>query len=123
MFALLVAVGLALTSCGGSGTSHKDATMTSFDGQWHAKNFDATINGNSIEIQLKYDDSSSLYWKGSFPQDTDVREITSVADKAALENSILGSQDSTKVFTIDGDNIVFEMSMLGTTRTVHLKKV
>lgn len=97
--------------------------MPSFDGKWHAQNFDATIKGNHIEIQLKYDDSSSLYWQGTFPQDTDAREITSVADKKALDASILGSQDNSKVFAFDHGELTFEMSMLGTTRTVHLKKV
>jgi hypothetical protein len=39
-----------------------------------------------------------------------------------MAGSILGSQDSTKTFSVDDDQLTFEMSMMGTTKTIKLKR-
>src|SRR4051812_31031714 len=109
---LLVAI-FAVAACGSSGNSQP----SSYDGTWKADNFFAVITPNHIEIQMGNDEDSSLYWVGTFPQGSD--HITSIADRKKLENAILGSQDSEKVFTLGEDHIDFRMSILGTTRTVH----
>ena len=43
-------------------------------------------------------------------------------DREALDGSMLGSQDKDKAFSVDGDKISFEMSIMGTTKTVRLEK-
>lgn len=92
----------------------------SLDGTWKAEGFEAVVAADSIEINIVSTDSESLYWKGTFASGTD--KITSIADREALDASMLGSQDSEKVFAIDGDKITFKMSMMGTTKTIKLKK-
>ena len=81
---------------------------------------EATIRDNSIEINIVGNDTRSLYWKGTFPVGTE--RIKSVADKEALAASMLGSQESEKVFTLKDEQIDFDMSIAGTTRTVHLRR-
>lgn len=133
----VVFVGISLSACQSS-DSGSDANKTvtssvttassaptkeapvSLNGSWKAEGFAATIAADSIEINIVSTDSESLYWKGTFPSGTD--KITSVADREALDASLLGSQDSDKVFNIDGDKITFKMSMMGTTKTIKLKK-
>ena len=131
----VVFVGISLSACQSSGSGSdasnpasktvatsaptKEAPV-SLDGTWKADGFTATIASNSIEIHIVSTDSESLYWKGTFPSGID--KITSIADTEALSMSLLGSQDSEKVFSIDGNKITFKMSMMGTTKTVKLKK-
>ena len=94
----------------------------SLAGNWNADGFLAVIGDDAIEVNIVSPDSKSLYWKGTFPVgETD--KIVSKADTEALSMSILGSQDPEKTFTVLGDNeIIFEISMMGTTSIIHLKR-
>lgn len=121
LMVLLVAVG-ALAACGSAGGNSSAPQQRDYVGSWNADGFEATITNDQIVIDMVGGDSRGLYWKGTFPQPSDVSSTTSVADKEALDASLLGSGDSTKVFTFHGDQIDFQASMLGVTRTVHLKK-
>lgn len=131
LFAVIfVAISLSACQSSGSGSdANKPAassvptkeTSVSLNGTWKAEGFEATVSADSIEVNIVSTDSKSLYWKGTFPSGTD--KITSVGDREALDVSMLGSQDKDKVFNIDGDKISFEMSMLGTTKTIRLEKV
>lgn len=132
----VVFVGISLSACQSS-DSGSDANKTvsktvtssaptkeapvSLNGTWKAEGFEAVIAADTIEINIVSTDSKSLYWKGTFSSGTD--KITSIADTEALSMSLLGSQDSEKVFGIDGDKITFKMSMMGTTKTIRLEKV
>lgn len=84
----------------------------------------ATINDGVIEININAPDGSALYWKGTWPAQVtgDHQSITSVADKAALDASIMGSQADTKVFTYKDDQLSFEFQALGVKRTLHLRR-
>lgn len=131
----VVFVGISLSACQSSdrgsdaskpvsktvatSTPTKEAPV-SLNGSWKADGIEAIIDVDGIEISIVGNDSTSLYWKGTFPLGTD--KITSIADREALDASILGSQDSNKVFAIDGDKITFKMSMMGTTKTIKLEK-
>ena len=122
LMVLLVAVG-ALAACGtAGGNSAQVPQQRDYVGTWTDEGFEAHITNDQIEIDMVSGDMHGLYWKGTFPQPSDVSSTTSVADKEALDASILGSQDSTKKFEFKGDQIDFQASMLGVTRTVHLKK-
>jgi len=107
---------LVLAGCGPSSS----AAPTSHVGTWKADGFEANVTADAIEINIVGDDSKSLYWKGSFHEGSDV--VKSHADREALDASMLGSQDADKNFAVDDDQISFEMSMMGTTKTIHLKK-
>lgn len=127
----IVFVAISLSACQSSG-SGSDASNTpassaptkeapmSLNGTWKADGFEAVIAADSIEVNIVSTDSKSLYWKGTFVSGTD--KVTSVGDREALDGSMLGSQDKDKVFNVDGDKISFEMSMMGTTKTVRLEK-
>lgn len=83
----------------------------------------ATINDGVIEININAPDSSALYWKGTWPAmpTGDTQTITSVADREALDASMLGSQSDTKTFSYKDDKLSFEFQALGVKRTLHLK--
>lgn len=126
----VVFVGISLSACQASdsrtdapskisASATKEAPV-SLNGTWKAEGFEATIAADSIVINIVSTDSKSLYWKGTFSPSTD--KVASVADRDALDASLLGSQDSDKVFVIDGDKITFEITMAGTTKTVKLEK-
>lgn len=127
----VVFVGISLSACQSSvngsdaSPSKTSASATkeapvSLNGTWKAEGFEATVADDSIVINIISTDSKSLYWKGTFPAGTD--KVTSVADREALDSSLLGSQDSYKVFLVNGDRITFGMSMMGTTKTIKLEK-
>ncbi|QGN58859.1 hypothetical protein [Nostocoides sp. HKS02] len=116
----LLVLPFALSACGPTNSPVKAEKAVSLNGTWKADGLEAVIAENSVEIHIVDKDTSSLYWKGTFPTGSDT--VTSVADKEALSSSMLGSQDAEKVFTIKDNEITFKMSMLGTTKTIHLKK-
>jgi osmotically-inducible protein OsmY len=130
IIAVLIA-GTVLSACGpaqnGTDASKTSTTSSatkeapvSLNGTWKDDAFEAEIADNSIVINIVSADSKSLYWKGTFPGNSGT--VTSAADTEALSMSMMGSQDAEKKFKIDGDQITFEMSIAGTTKTVHLKK-
>ena len=128
----LVMLPLALAGCGSSGdttgtkggATSQAQTQTkapaSLNGTWKAEGLEAVIGDDSIEINIVGNDTSSLYWAGTFPAGSE--SVKSVADTEALSASMLGSQDAEKIFTVKDDQIDFKMSIAGTTRTVHLKR-
>lgn len=150
-FFLLCVVILSMTACGGSDSSEstdpvtvnsepntsdpvtqeKDEDAVTLDGEWRSETKDGTtmvavITGNHIQMTLDSEDLSSLYWKGTFPESGDAATegmtITSEADTEALAQSITGSQAESKDFTYEDGTLDFEFTVLGSTRTVHLKK-
>lgn len=97
----------------------------SWNGTWSADGFSAVIKDNLIVINIVSTDTSSLYWQGTWDQSKkakDGAEIVSIADVKALSVAMLGSQDKTKDFSYVDDELKFSMSLMGTTRTVRLKK-
>lgn len=129
----LLVLPVVLTACGGDDVTAAQTSSTSqeaprseaakpasLNGSWKDDMFAATVAENSIEINIVDGDTTSLYWKGTFPADGST--VTSAADTAALESSILGSQDAEKTFKVTDDTITFDMTMMGTTKTVHLKR-
>lgn len=83
----------------------------------------STINGK-IVITWNTADDLGLYWRGSFPTELKTGErvisATGPADRITMKGSLLASQDVTKTFTLVGDDLTFELSIMGVTKTVHL---
>ena len=92
----------------------------SLNGTWKADGFEAVIADNSIEVNIVDQDTSSLYWKGTFPAGSET--VTSEADTEALSESMLGSQATTKIFIVKDNEISFKITVMGTSKVVHLKK-
>lgn len=128
---LIVAVllGISLSACGSTPDAQPASSKTtSLTGSWTTDSdpdfeMHATVGANDIVIMWvsPSDESKSLYWKGTFNADGG-SHILSKADTDALESSLLGSQDKSKQFTYDDDELSFEMSVMGTTKTIHLHR-
>lgn len=129
VIAVLIACSLVLlfSGCGGSSSSES----VTLDGTWSSESDNdskmvAVITDDHIQITLDAEDVSSLYWKGTFPQSgetvTEGATVTSVADQKALASSMLGSGAKNKVFTYENGTLDFDFTIMGTTRTIHLKK-
>lgn len=120
---VVLLLALTLSACGGG--SDKPASL---QGKWasdssNGTSMNAVVKNDVIKITIDDEDSSSLYWQGTFAKTaTNGDTIVSKADTAALESSILGSQNKTKAFTYDDGTLTFDMSMMGTTKHVKLSK-
>ena len=151
--ALLVAAMLltGLSACGGSTTADAPAksdgtskTETNKEepkpqpadltGTWKQTNsgstdswMEAEITADTITVQWVSDngDTKSLYWKGSYnaPDKAGDWKWTSQGDTAAMQASLLGSQDATKDFTYTkADGVSWETTAMGTTTVVKTAK-
>jgi hypothetical protein len=110
----------------------KDTTPVTFNGPWQAKFNEATLNavisGDGIEIHWVTSQTDAVYWKGTFPVPQNVTyasvfTIVSVGDTAAMEESLLASQDESKAFTFDNGKLQFKMTVMGVTQTVALEQI
>lgn len=149
--ALLVAAMLltGLSACGGSTTADAPAksdgtskTETNKEepkpqpadltGTWKQTNsndpssyMEATISGDTIEVDWIGTDTKSLYWKGTYQAPTEAGDWkwTSQGDTETMASALLASQDATKDFTYsEADGVSWETTALGTTTTVKTAK-
>ena len=139
-----------LTSCGGSNTASDvpaktDSTSQTetkkeepqpqpadLTGTWKQTNsndpssyMEATISGDTIEVNWIGTDTKSLYWKGTYqaPAAAGDWKWTSQGDTETMAQSLLASQDATKDFTYsEADGVSWETTALGTTITVKTAK-
>ena len=120
---------LGLGACGNA----SDA-KTADTGTWKQTNsgstdswMEAEITADTITVQWVSDngDTKSLYWKGSYnaPDKAGDWKWTSQGDTAAMQASLLGSQDATKDFTYTkADGVSWETTAMGTTTVVKTAK-
>jgi hypothetical protein len=120
---VLIAVGAVVIHESNSKTTPVRTSAVSYDGTWTAKGdpkFVATIQNNNVKIVLTSDDTSGLYWSGTFP--IGGKTITSKAHTKELEDSLFGSTSATKTFTVKDNALQFTFEILGTSRVVTLTK-
>jgi len=147
--AIAIAVlGFGLAGCAGSTPSNAPDDKTASDaptktapttkptdltGEWvqsNSKSADsyqaATITGDSIEINWISDggDTTSLYWAGSYVAPTADGSFSweSANDTSKTSSAMLASSDPTKTFDFVDDIISYQVSLLGTTTKVELKR-
>lgn len=86
----------------------------------------ADVSGDTIEIYWTYteDDTKALYWSGSFEAPTSSGTYTwdSVNYHEKTDHALMASGDDTKSFTYAEEQITFDVTALGVTKTVHLEK-
>ena len=90
-----------------------------------ARHMEATISGDTIEVNWIGTDAKSLYWKGTYQAPTEAGDWkwTSQGDTETMAQSLLASQDATKDFTYsEADGVSWETTALGTTITVKTTK-
>ena len=127
---MVMVLALSLVACGGS----KQKDPPDLTGQWKQTNSNssdsyqtATISGNTIEVYwyTASDQTSALYWAGTFEAPTTADEPytwDSVNDKEKTDYAMLASGDDTKTFTYKGGKISYSVSAMGVTTTVELEK-
>lgn len=134
---------LALTGCAGSPSSTPSDSSgavaevvetLNLDGVWVQVNnngdiapHEATIAGEIMTIDWvnAEDESRSIYWIGTFtiPETSEhTHAWTSVQDQEATASALLAAQVESKEFVYENGQIVYEMSALGTTRTIRLER-
>ena len=111
-------------------TAKQGWSATDMVGNWSSENVDgstmkATIEQDMIAIYWHNDDTDALYWKGSFSVPGGAEQEKTVISDAGPENAtaLLASSDPQKTFTVRKDAITFQVSALGITKNVTLKKV
>lgn len=118
---LIALLALTLSACGGTSTKSSGP----LDGTWKstAPDMTAKVINNTIEIDFTRQGETALYWKGTLPPTSaDGAEITSSGDTDAMNESMFGSEDSSKKFVYTNGKITFPFGILGTTQTVELEK-
>ena len=107
----------------------------SLSGKWKQSNSSAkdswqaiTIGKDAIEIYWVSDggDTRSVYWIGSYlpPKTTeDAYQWISKRDKKKTDNAMLASTDPTKKFTYKDGVLSYQVSLMGTTKTVKAERV
>lgn len=133
LLSILAAASLAmsLAACGGTSSSAGPADLT---GDWKQANSNsetsyqtATISGSTIEVYW-YDaatETKALYWAGTYTAPTDATEPytwESENDTEKTSTALMASGDATKTFTYEKGEITYDVSMMGVTQTVHLKR-
>ena len=86
---------------------------------------EATISGDTIEVNWIGTDAKSLYWKGTYQAPTEAGDWKwiSQGDTETMAQSLLASQDATKNFTYsEANGVSWETTALGTTITVKTTK-
>ncbi len=121
---LFVPIALVLADCAPTPSS---TVPTDLAGEWSATSntstFDALVTNDEIEIYLTVDESSGLYWSGTFEESAvNSQVIVSEAGVEALQSSLFGSLSETKAFTFTDGEIAFEFIILGVTTDVQLKR-
>lgn len=85
----------------------------------------ATISDNKIEITLTMQDTTGLFWEGTFDTNSVTSQpfkMTSYGDLKLLDASLYGSSEKTKEFFYDYGDLSFQFSIMGVSTTVHLSK-
>lgn len=128
---LLSGAMIIMTACGNSSASF-EPEIPDLKGTWKSEDNggsyqEAVIDDFSIEINWVSDggDTKSIYWVGTFiapTEATDSYTWTSERDEEATEFALLASGDDTKEFTYSDGVISYQVSALGTTTTMKLKK-
>jgi hypothetical protein len=131
LLALVVSI-FTLAACGSShGASSSDKNPATLVGEWSQVNASsdgwmmASISGDSIQVNLRGRDSSSIFWMGSF--DTSRRpsgkfKVVSLGDQDAMKWDITASTEQQKTFTYDSGVLSFEFSAMGSSTTVLMTK-
>ncbi|MBH0098589.1 lipoprotein [Salinibacterium sp. NSLL150] len=120
---------LVLSGCAAGATGPADLT-----GDWKQSNSASTdayqqakISDDEITIEWVSDggDTVSTYWVGTFEAPVDGGEPytwTSERNEEATDSALLASTADSKEFTYEGGVVSYEVSALGTTTIVDLKK-
>lgn len=121
MLAALVLPLLVLMGCSAPVAEPVDMTGTWTSVGDTPSQFEADISTDEIVVEIVSDGAKMLYWKGTFDH-SQSPTFTSVADKEALNGSLLGSTADDKEFAYSNGELSFEFTVMGTTTTVRMQQ-
>lgn len=107
------------------------AFPVNLDGTWHQTSENAlgitmvaTVTKDKIVIAMTFGDNDDhgLYWQGTFQDNATSATIISQGDKMEMDDSLFGSEDSSKVFTYNNGDLAFPSSFEGVDSIIHLSK-
>jgi hypothetical protein len=133
---LFIVIGLGfIAGCTGEKAPHAKLASnqtTQLTGTWTddkdpnqgASKIQAVIRGSVIQVTLSDQDTSALYWKGSFPKTSasGTETLVSTGDMKANKSSVIADWTKTKTFVYKDGELTFDLKMMGVTRHVHLQK-
>lgn len=87
----------------------------------------AEIKDGTITVYWVSDngDTKSLYWAGTYVAPTTPDEPyswDSAGDRSKMDSALLASQDETKTFTYENNQLSYSASAMGSTTTVRMEK-
>lgn len=98
--------------------------LPDLSGEWSAEDngvvFAASITDELIRIRLVNDNTSMIYWNGTFNSQS-ASGVTLVSNKINLDEIVLSGSDS-KDFLVEDNTISFEFKAMGMTKTVVLTR-
>lgn len=99
-----------------------DLPLPSVNGTWTDNNgLVAVVENDTIEIMWTRNNSSMLYWVGTFNSSASDGDIVTSA-KTIVRKPVLSQADS-KDFTIKHGRLFFELTAMGSTKTVEMSHV
>lgn len=123
----------ALTGCGSKSSidvveTTVVPTQTEWIGQWkgvdsnHRQEFFVDISEKAVKILWNFEDGRrELYWDGSFQEVVD-NHVLSMVNSSAMKKASFGSESKTKLFLLVEGTLVFDATVLGFTKSIHLEK-
>lgn len=105
----------------------------SLQGEWIQKDYEnegtymtATVSDNAIEVnwyvKSESGDTTALYWAGTYTAPDKAGDFSweSINDTEKTSTALLASSDEKKTFNFSNNEISFEASAMGATKTVVL---
>lgn len=121
--ALIFLLAILLTSC----TTKPATPKEDLNGTWKyvgSPNMEATFVDGVISIYWVSEDGKSIYWVGSCPKTVDSDKFSWISDRDAskTDSALLASTDNTKEFLYKDGVISYELTIMGMTTTIELRK-
>jgi hypothetical protein len=79
-----------------------------------------TVNGDAIQIVMKKDDASMIYWNGSFRPAATIGDVI-LSTRVEIPKVVV-SPAADKRFVVGDDTMSFEITAMGVTKTVELTR-
>lgn len=121
-----------LSACGGSHDNSAKNVPASLVGEWRQVEsglpdifMTASIGSDSIQIDMKANDVTNIYWVGDFKTDgkpSGSLKVLSKGDRNVMEDSLFASQQKNKQFVYANGKLSFPFEIMGTKTTVYLAK-
>ena len=128
-------LGLVLIARSGSNNTASSAVMSGavagaqvdgtvdLNGTWKTTGMTANVTDSTIEVLWTTEDTTGLYWKGTFTATVnDGAKIFSVGDVDLMSEAMLASSDTEKELSYIKGELSFKVTMTGVTKTMRMTR-